>query len=420
MKKLHLHLLLLSLLCSLHASAQELEWHRVTTTSEIDDSSAFVITFRTDQYYHTLVPRLWNEALSADIHVYDSNGFADTSYPAVAAELIGNTTTFRFEQAGGRWLMRNMASGKYVGCVSKVPERHTECFNLFRESNETADNKDFTVTFEQRPSGLFIKIGGLYLTHQEQSKGYRLKSKCDAEEEVELYKGTVKQPEKTMTLNENEDLATVENFEGSVSFVRTFYDGYYNTLVLPFDVEDYRQVFGAGTTAYQLRQATAETLSFVEVVPHEPLRANRPYLLRGTFGKSPYTVTGVNFGHNEADADVPVAAGSVVIHCLYRKQTVGGSNYYILWKDGFYRCTQLKSNVAVEPYKWLVAVDEANKNAVRLMVNGSEVLNAIVAGPEEAGSEPAVYNLQGIRQAAPWRNLPSGIYITGGRKAVRK
>jgi hypothetical protein len=76
--------------------------------------------------------------------------------------------------------------------------------------------------------------------------------------------------------------------------------------------------------------------------------------------------------------------------------------------------------VAVEPYKWLVAVDGVNKNAVRLMVNGSEVLNAIVAGPKEAGTESAVYNLQGIRQAAPWRNLPSGIYITGGRKAVRK
>ena len=69
---------------------------------------------------------------------------------------------------------------------------------------------------------------------------------------------------KTYTLSTDEDLS-VSDVYGNVSFVRAFKDDYYNTLILPFKIEDYKSVFGINVSAYELQKVDHNDITFKAV-----------------------------------------------------------------------------------------------------------------------------------------------------------
>lgn len=227
---------------------------------------------------------------------------------------------------------------------------------------------------------------------------------------------------------------------------RQFDTAYYNTLMLPFDVEHYKVCFGLGVTAYVLRSATDSTVTFVELDGDSTLHANTPYLLRGNeFFAPPYpfpvwwttftaqtprrirqTVSprpAAQLQYQGADVQ-PYRFGSLTFNGVYHSRAVGATDSYILWRDQFVSCANVPS-LNVEPFRWYITAEGGRARLKSIEIVGSSTGITSLRegnggkGPHGPQDGPA-YNVAG-QQVSPAalssRGLPT-IVITRGHKQV--
>lgn len=348
-------LLLFALICTLGASAET--WIQIESKDQVVVDGTYIITFRNDEgYFHTLYSEWWDYA---GVYRMRSNAYSDNSYPNVAS-LSSATTKFRIEHSGGKWYLYSLADEKYVSTAEGTTQ-------LTQFQLKDTPDEACVLTIKRDDGVLAMMIGDRYFQRNEASSDYKLLTSRAKKTDIELWRlddGT--EPEvKEIDFDTDNDFQT-EDFYGTVKLHRTFINDEYNTLILPFAVENYT-VFGSDLTVLELKSVSGSTMTF-KPVEGSGLKENTPYLIKGTFSKSDFTFKNRDIEGADTQKEHKYTRGSITFHAKYQQVAVGGTVAYILFKGEFYQCKQIPT-MTVLPTRWYLTSSAAENQApMRIVV----------------------------------------------------
>ena len=398
-------LVIMSLTWFSNSHAEDVNYTLITSENQLVDGGLYFITYKySSNYYHTLNYSLFNESVDS-VYQFTSNAYYDNTYTSVSS-IINNTTIFKIIKKDEHWFMINTGNNRYVGEQTEIIS--SPYLNLSLHSKYP--NEDFYITFD----GSNLKIGGKYFAHYSTSANYQMKSKISANETVLLYKIDDNNYGKKIDAKMN--LSSI-NYTGNITFDRDFFDGNYNTLVLPFKVTNYKEVFGNGTTVYKLVSSTENSISFSKISDDDTIQADKPYLIKGTFFKNPYVIANTTINY-DGNSKISTTIGDVTFNGVYNTTDVGGTNAFILYKDVFYSCSKT-SKMEINPYKWYITTKSTSIAAKKLLIDDSDTSTGINQMASENGSKD-IYNMQGMKVQTDWNSLTKGIYIVNKKKVVKK
>ena len=397
-------LVIMSLTWSSSSHAEDVNYTLITSENQLVDGGLYFITYKTSNYYHTLNYKLFDKSVDS-VYQFTSNPYADKTYTSISS-VINNTTIFKIIKKDEHWFMINTGNNRYVGEQTEIIS--SPYLNLSLHSKYP--NEDFYITFD----GSNLKIGGKYFAHYSTSANYQMKSKISANETVLLYKIDDNNYGKKIDAKMN--LSSI-NYTGNITFDRDFFDGNYNTLVLPFKVTNYKEVFGNGTTVYKLVSSTENSISFSKISDDDTIQADKPYLIKGTFFKNPYVIANTTINY-DGNSKISTTIGDVTFNGVYNTTDVGGTNAFILYKDVFYSCSKT-SKMEINPYKWYITTKSTSIAAKKLLIDDSDTSTGINQMASENGSKD-IYNMQGMKVQTDWNSLTKGIYIVNKKKVVKK
>lgn len=325
-------------------------------------------------------------------------------------EVLATNHLFRILQDKDSFYLYDVIAGYYVG-RSQTPDNYYR-FTLYDKANELCllsyDNK-----FK------CFKLATRYLRCNNNSTYFGSYTSADQKLSAQLYAIT-NLPSYGVTLTEDSPLPTKTNKEedGAVSLHRTFEPNALNTLILPFDVENYREVFGMQTTVYRLNEDNTQAIEFISMDNGETMKANKPYLIKGeSFNSQPFIFpasTKFQYGGEEQTVKV----GDITYHATYENQEFKeAADLYVVANNKIYSCKN--RTIKIKPYRWYIT-SEKTATAKEFLLNISTGIQNMEYR-ETKKNTSAIYNLQGMKVAdADTRNsLPHGIYICNGKKFVQ-
>lgn len=382
---------------------------KVMTESDLVDSAFYLITFKNEDGYWNMKYQEYPNSNLDNILMFESNKAYST-----LTSLKENTLLFQIFKRQGHWLIMNTGNHKLVGEVDATVTKSRQYFNFFLHSNQP--DRKFYLTIEKNGKNKEIMIGGKCIRYNEAANSFRLVSKSNTSLAlVDLYRITNGTSENNLTLDSNNNLEDVD-FEGTVKFKRTFESGYYNTLILPFIVDNPQNIFGMQTRTFELSASTDTTITFRKMNANETLQANIPYLINGNFNAGPYIINNVEIKHQKSDSIVKLNIGPITLHGVFRKQSIGGTRAFILYQKAFYCCTKLPA-MTVDPYKWYLTVSGISNDHIKALTADGDILHIDI--PKERNtSSTSIYNLEGIKIQYGKKNLPPGIYIENNKKII--
>lgn len=326
------------------AHGQTPEYKRATAVSDFADGAECVITYKKSGGLCNL--EMTRDARGGEASIYK---LTHSKINANIEELATRTTTLRLKRVAGHFYLFAPTEGLYASVVTRSVTANTALYDLFYLTPTPTDS----VYMEKNGSNYEVRLGPKYFRHHQTVSEYRLTGKTSTNTSpILLYVVGEKKPDPTLTLDADTDLSTV-NFEGTVVLNRTFANGLYNTLILPFAIADPWQVFDSGVVIYQPCKASQGALMLRRLKNGERLTANTPYLLTGTFGKAPYIINKVKVNYNANAAAPKTTVGALTIQGVYQKRAMGGTGHYVMYRDHFSRCTATPT-LTIEPYKWYI------------------------------------------------------------------
>ena len=400
-------LIIMSLAWFSSSHAEDINCTLITSENQLVDGGLYFITYKTSNYYHTLNYKLFDESVDS-VYQFTSNAYSNNTYPSISS-VINNTTIFKIIKKDEHWFMINTGNNRYVGEQTKIPY-----INLSLHSKYP--NEDFYITFD----GSNLKIGGKYFAHYSTSANYQMSSTISTSKTVSLYKTVllykIDDNNYGKKIDAKTNLSSI-SYTGNITFDRDFFDGNYNTLVLPFKVTNYKEIFGNGTTAYKLVSSTENSISFSKISDDDTIQADKPYLIKGTFFKNPYVIANTTINY-DGNSKISTTIGDVTFNGVYNTTDVGGTNAFILYKDVFYSCSKT-SKMEINPYKWYITTKSTSVAAKKLLIDDSDTSTGINQMASENGSKD-IYNMQGMKVQTDWNSLTKGIYIVNKKKVVKK
>lgn len=351
----HFIALFIGLFFSLTATAEN--WIQIESKAAVVVDGTYIITFRNDEgYFHTMIAEWWNYA---GVYQFKSNNYSDATYKSVSA-LENHTMLFRIEKHDDAYYLFAINEDKYV---SNAEGTSQSTQFLLKDTRDEACK----LSIEREGSVLVLKFGDRYFQHNEASSGYKLKTTRSKDCDIELYRlddGTVPEVQE-IDFDTDEDFIT-EDFYGTVKLHRTFKSDEYNTLILPFSVEDYR-VFGSDLSVFELKSVSKTTITFYPVESYA-LKSNTFYLMKGTFTKSDFAFKERDIKEEDTQKEHRNKRGSIAFRAKYQAVDVGGTDNYILFKGQFYRCSEIPA-MKVYPTRWYISSDAASGQApLRLQI----------------------------------------------------
>lgn len=326
-------------------------------------------------------------------------------------EAITESNLFRLVEHQGRHFLYDVKKGKYIG--HSIQEKTYFWFEFYGEPNEYS-------ILTQSENGM--QLDGKCLCYNERTKYFGLYKQPDEKKDLfpaQLY--TVTQlPSYGVTLTEDSLLPAKINKgeDAAVSLHRTFEPNALNTLILPFDVENYREVFGMQTTVYRLNEDNTQAIEFISMDNGETMKANKPYLIKGeSFNSQPFIFpasTKFQYGGEEQTVKV----GDITYHATYENQEFKeAADLYVVANNKIYSCKN--RTIKIKPYRWYITSEKAATAKEFLLNISTGIQNTEYR--ETKKNTSAIYNLQGMKVAdADTRNsLPHGIYICNGKKFVQ-
>lgn len=225
---------------------------------------------------------------------------------------------------------------------------------------------------------------------------------------------------KVATIDEN---STAKDFAAGtynmITLKRTFNDGAWNTLVVPFDLtaEQIKEAFGstAKVAAYNGATANADntyTLKFTEATA---ISANVPVFIYGAENKA----AGYSFNDVEVkDATPTQEAEGFNFVGTYVKTTVPVGNVFINAKNVLYKAGDSQTSISGTRATFAPIGAAASAKGFGFTVNDGGQTTAInaVTMQEEANSNEPVYNLAGQRVSKAYK----GVVIQNGKKFIQK
>ena len=315
----------------------------------------------------------------------------------------------RFEKQEGEWCIRNLTaehtdeSHRFLCYDSENPR--------FLKANYFI-NKGNRVTFAKENGVLNVSFGGKVLGYDRESMRYVLDENAAKHARVEFYHID----NSRLLLSDTLQLYCIDA-TAYVRLKRHFKSDCFNTLMLPFDVPDYKKVFGQGAVAYIPSEFTDGKLHFTKV--EASLKAHTPYLLCGKLDDVEDDIH--DFGlckiYFKKDVSLEHTMSGVTFHGVYHSDKRSFSKGDYLFGDKKLFQSKGKEKIKLDAFRWYFSCKAPLKaGALRLSNIPLSLPSVSLSGQRTE----RIYTLEGRYVGSSLKKLPKGIYIRGGKKvAVR-
>ena len=348
-----LYLLQAALLVAMTICGQNLEYKQIKATSGLKDGQdCFVTGERQTKLYDLVLSR----DDRSDV-VYDFKGTA--TYKEID-KLAANTQMFKVKLVEDKFYLYLPESNAFVSIVDNSISSNNVLQFMFAL---TADARS-PITFETANGVTDVKVGSKFMRFHRTAYTYRLINKSSTDYlPIKFYVVQEKGEDPVLELNGNTDLTNTK-FTGTIKFDRKFEVGYYNTLVLPFTIDDPWEVFGEGVEVYEGVSGTANEVGFKKLKKGDKMTGYKPYLIGGTWKEAPYYIKNVTLTYNSVGTRLKTTVGNQTLHSVFQKAQMGKTGNYVLYKDQLRSCKNVQS-LYIEPYKWYLMTPNTKSSAAQ-------------------------------------------------------
>ena len=376
----------------------------LTDESELVDGGLYVMAGRVGhQFYGSHYQRM------GAFFFYSSFLEGKNQEHASFREVLPYCDLLRFEKQEGEWCIRNLTaehtdeSRRFLCYDSDFPRLLKANYLI---------NKGNRVTFAKENGVLNVSIGGKVLGYDREKMRYVLDKNAAKYARVEFYhiKNT------RLLLSDTLQLYCIDA-TAYVRLKRHFKSDCFNTLMLPFDVTDYKKVFGQGAVAYIPSEFTDGKLHFTKV--EASLKAHTPYLLCGKLDDVEDDIH--DFGlckiYFKKDVSLEHTMSGVTFHGVYHSDKRSFPKGDYLFGDKKLFQPKGKEKIRLDAFRWYLSCKAPLKaGALRLSNIPLSFPSVSLSGQRTE----RIYTLEGRYVGSFLKKLPKGIYIRGGKKvAVR-
>lgn len=315
----------------------------------------------------------------------------------------------RFEKQEGEWCIRNLTaehadeSHRFLCYDSEFPQLLKANYLI---------NKGNRVTFAKENGVLNVSIGGKVLGYDRENMRYVLDENAAKYARVEFYHIE----NSRLLLSDTLQLYCIDA-TAYVRLKRHFKSDCFNTLMLPFDVPDYKKVFGQGAVAYIPSEFADGKLHFTKV--EASLKAHTPYLLCGKLDDVEDDIH--DFGlckiYFKKDVSLERMVSGVTFHGVYHSDKRSFPKGDYLFGDKKLFQPKGKEKIRLDAFRWYLSCKAPLKAGALHLSNIPLSLPSVSLSGQRT---ERIYTLEGHYVGSSLKKLPKGIYIRGGKKvAVR-
>ena len=315
----------------------------------------------------------------------------------------------RFEKQEGEWCIRNLTaehtdeSRRFLCYDSDFP--------LLLKANYLI-NKGNRVTFAKENGVLNVSIGGKVLGYDRKNMHYVLDENAAKHARVEFYHIE----NSRLLLSDTLQLYCIDA-TAYVRLKRHFKSDCFNTLMLPFDVPDYKKVFGQGAVAYIPSEFADGKLHFTKV--EASLKAHTPYLLCGKLDDVEDDIH--DFGlckiYFKKDVSLEHTMSGVTFHGVYHSDKRSFPKGDYLFGDKKLFQPKGKEKIRLDAFRWYLSCKAPLKAGTLRLSNIPLSLPSVSLSGQRT---ERIYTLEGRYVGSSLKKLPKGIYIRGGKKVAVK
>ena len=200
----------------------------------------------------------------------------------------------------------------------------------------------------------------------------------------------------------------------NVTYERKFNGAQKATLCLPYDLS------AQGFKAYTLSGGNKNEVHFKEV--DDKLTAYTPYYITAD-GTPQLGGTNIEVKTYKADKMKQSAGVFTFIGTVdgMSNENAAAANAYILQDDGkFHKVTTVNSATTIPAYHAYITYNGSNGAKLLSVVLNGETTSIGDVTNDNADMNAPVYDLQGRYLGTSFNHLPTGIYVVGGKKVIKK
>ena len=200
----------------------------------------------------------------------------------------------------------------------------------------------------------------------------------------------------------------------NVTYERKFNGAQKATLCLPYDLS------AQGFKAYTLSGGNKNEVHFKEV--DDKLTAYTPYYITAD-GTLQLGGTNIEVKAYKADKMKQSAGVFTFIGTVdgMSNENAAAANAYILQDDGkFHKVTTVNSATTIPAYHAYITYNGSNGAKLLSVVLNGETTSIGDVTNDNADMNAPVYDLQGRYLGTSFNHLPTGIYVVGGKKVIKK
>ena len=385
-------------------ASSEPVWTLLTDESELVDGGLYVMAGRVGhQFYGSHYQRM------GAFFFYSSFLEGKNQEHASFREVLPYCDLLRFEKQEGEWCIRNLTaehtdeSRRFLCYDSDFP--------LLLKANYLI-NKGNRVTFAKENGVLNVSIGGKVLGYDRKNRHYVLDENAAKHARVEFYHIE----NSRLLLSDTLQLYCIDA-TAYVRLKRHFKSDCFNTLMLPFDVPDYKKVFGQGAVAYIPSEFADGKLHFTKV--EASLKAHTPYLLCGKLDDVEDDIH--DFGlckiYFKKDVSLEHTMSGVTFHGVYHSDKRSFPKGDYLFGDKKLFQPKGKEKIRLDAFRWYLSCKAPLKAGTLRLSNIPLSLPSVSLSGQRT---ERIYTLEGRYVGSSLKKLPKGIYIRGGKKVAVK
>ena len=385
-------------------ASSEPVWTLLTDESELVDGGLYVMAGRVGhQFYGSHYQQM------GAFFFYSSFLEGKNQEHASFREVLPYCDLLRFEKQEGEWCIRNLTaehadeSHRFLCYDSEFPQLLKANYLI---------NKGNRVTFAKENGVLNVSIGGKVLGYDRKNMHYVLDENAAKHARVEFYHIE----NSRLLLSDTLQLYCIDA-TAYVRLKRHFKSDCFNTLMLPFDMPDYKKVFGQGAVAYIPSEFTDGKLHFTKV--EASLKAHTPYLLCGKLDDVEDDIH--DFGlckiYFKKDVSLEHTMSGVTFHGVYHSDKRSFFKGDYLFGDKKLFQPKDKEKIRLDAFRWYLSCKAPLKAGTLRLSNIPLSLPSVSLSGQRT---ERIYTLEGRYVGSSLKKLPKGVYIKGGKKvAVR-
>ena len=405
--KHYFFLFLMIYFCPFYAMGQDdsiVKMTELTDSNQLVDGGIYIMTGYADNQYFGSQYKLFKEIY------YFSSGIEEGNRPSTKlSDLLPYCDLLCFERHEDGWYVRNLTSER-IGVNRRYLCADKDYEGILKLNYMPTTHN--IVSFKKENGKLEALIEGEKIRYDKDSGRYLLGKNDTTTSPVSFFQ----LENASLFLCDTLDIYSIHT-TAHVRLKRHFKSDCFNTLILPFEVENYKKVFGEGALAYLPMGISDGKLHFKSV--NGSLEANKPYLLCGKLDVVEDDIH--DFGLVKLSYDQGVSLVNprqgITCHGVYKADEYRPEKGTYFFGDSKLYKQEADEKINMKAFRWSFTSSETfNAKAFSM----EEILSIIKIPSTFTAESAKIYTLEGQFVGTSLRTLPKGIYIFQGRKIVIK